>query len=135
MLSSLTRSSTTSDQLRAAAALACTFRHSSHRGKAVQCLRTLSTLPDIPLFRALQRHDPSSTAVVHSKSRRSFTYGNLVGDVVQAKEQLASKVSGAGDLSGQRVAFLAENSYDYVGTVSLAPSEICLVYSVIWEIC
>ncbi|KKA20871.1 AMP-binding enzyme [Rasamsonia emersonii CBS 393.64] len=110
VLSSLTRS-TTSDQLRAA--LACNFRY-SHQGKAFQCLRTLSTLPDIPLFRALYRHEPSSTAVVHSKSRRSFTYGNLVGDVVQAKEQLASKVNGAGDLSGQRIAFLAENSYDYV---------------------
>ncbi|KAL1967805.1 hypothetical protein VTN77DRAFT_2494 [Rasamsonia byssochlamydoides] len=110
VLSSLTRS-TTSDQLRAA--LVCNFKY-PRLGKASQCARTLSTLPDIPLFRALHHHDPSSTAVVHSKSRRTFTYGNLIGDVVQAKEQLASKVNGADHLSGQRIAFLAENCYDYV---------------------
>jgi hypothetical protein len=83
-------------------------------------LRSLSTLPNLPLFQALKDHDPSSLAVVHSASSRSFTYGNLVADVLQAKERLLGSVGGRQDsLSGERVAFLAENSYDYVGTVSL----------------
>jgi hypothetical protein len=81
--------------------------------------RRLATLPDLPLFRALQNHDPSSVAVLHSKSGRSFTYSNLVKDVVRAREQLADKAHGA-ELSGERIAFLAENGYNYVGTVPLA---------------
>lgn len=75
----------------------------------------LSTLPNLPLFRALQNHDQSSLAVVHSASSRSFTYGNLVADVLQTKERLL-KCAGP-QLSGERIAFLVENSYDYVGTV------------------
>jgi len=80
-------------------------------------LRLLSTLPNSPIFRALQSHDPASTAIVHSVSEREFTYGNLIGDVLRAKEQLQHKT---GKLDGERVAFLAENSYDYVGTVYLS---------------
>lgn len=84
--------------------------------------RTLSTLPNIPLFRALKNHDPTSQAVIHSASSRSFTYGNLLADVLAAKEKLRIK-SGSGSLAGERVAFLAENSYDYVGiSPSLRPS-------------
>lgn len=84
--------------------------------------RLLSTLPNLPLFRALQSHDPSSLAVIHSTSSRSFTYGSLIADVVRARNELERKVGnegGHGQLTGERVAFLAENSYDYVGTVSL----------------
>ncbi|PLB51564.1 putative AMP-binding enzyme [Aspergillus steynii IBT 23096] len=80
--------------------------------------RSLSSLPNLPLFRALQNHDRSSLAVVHSASSRSFTYGNLVADVLRAQKQL--RESAGGDqhaLSGERVAFLAENSYDYVVTL------------------
>lgn len=78
-----------------------------------------SSLPNLPLFRALQDHDQSNLAVVHSASARSFTYGNLVADVLQAKERLVQSAGGGKDgLSGERVAFLAENSYDYVGTVT-----------------
>ncbi|OJJ66522.1 hypothetical protein ASPBRDRAFT_200846 [Aspergillus brasiliensis CBS 101740] len=77
-----------------------------------------SSLPNLPLFRALQDHDPSNLAVVHSASARSFTYGNLVADVLQAKERLVQSAGGGQDgLSGERVAFLAENSYDYVVTL------------------
>ncbi|KAJ5300381.1 uncharacterized protein N7443_005383 [Penicillium atrosanguineum] len=77
--------------------------------------RLLSTLPNTPIFRALQSHDPASLAVVHSLSERSFTYGSLIGDVIRAKEQLEYKTTGK--LAGERVAFLAENSYDYVVTM------------------
>ncbi|RDW87150.1 acyl-CoA synthetase [Aspergillus mulundensis] len=77
--------------------------------------RSLATLPNLPLFRALKNHDPASLAVVHNPSFRSFTYGNLVADVVQAQDRLLkSSGSGRDGLRGERVAFLAENSYDYV---------------------
>ncbi|KAL6235107.1 hypothetical protein BDW75DRAFT_210588 [Aspergillus navahoensis] len=77
--------------------------------------RSLATLPNIPLFRALKNHNSASLAVAHNPSFRSFTYGNLVADVVKAQDQLL-KSSGRGrdGLRGERVAFLAENSYDYV---------------------
>ncbi|PYH64131.1 acyl-CoA synthetase [Aspergillus vadensis CBS 113365] len=80
--------------------------------------RSISSLPNLPLFRALQDHDQSNLAVVHSASARSFTYGNLVADVLQAKDRLLQSAGGGKDgLSGERVAFLAENSYDYVVTL------------------
>ncbi|KAJ5109630.1 hypothetical protein N7532_002275 [Penicillium argentinense] len=76
--------------------------------------RHLSTLPNIPIFQALKDHDPESLSVIHSLSQRSFTYGNLVGDVLRAREDLRRK---AGGIAGERVAFLAENGYDYVVTM------------------
>lgn len=79
-------------------------------------MRALSTLPNLPLFQALRNHVQDSPAVVHSGSNRSFTYGNLVADVLEAKEKIA-QIAGKNAVPGERVAFLAENSYDYVGTV------------------
>ncbi|CBF82751.1 protein sgdD [Aspergillus nidulans FGSC A4] len=77
--------------------------------------RSLATLPNLPLFRALKNHDPARLAVVHNPSFRSFTYGNLVADVVKAQDQLwNSSGRGRDGLRGERIAFLAENSYDYV---------------------
>ncbi|PYI05647.1 AMP-binding enzyme [Aspergillus sclerotiicarbonarius CBS 121057] len=97
------------------------WRACNHRPRplvAPAIRRSLSSLPNLPLFRALQNHDPSNLAVVHSASARSFTYGNLVADVLQAKERLVESAGGKQDgLSGERVAFLAENSYDYVVTL------------------
>ncbi|KAL4805295.1 hypothetical protein BDV18DRAFT_17779 [Aspergillus unguis] len=77
--------------------------------------RSLATLPNLPLFRALKEHNPASLAVTHNPSLRSFTYGNLVADVLQSQNQLyqTSETSRNG-LRGERIAFLAENSYDYV---------------------
>ncbi|KAJ5778722.1 hypothetical protein N7520_001968 [Penicillium odoratum] len=86
-----------------------------NHARPISYTKLLSTLPNIPIFRALQNHDPSSLAVVHSASNRSFTYGNLVADVLRVKDDLERKASGK--LSGERVAFLAENSYDYVVTL------------------
>ncbi|KAJ5698089.1 AMP-dependent synthetase/ligase [Penicillium macrosclerotiorum] len=78
----------------------------------------LLALPNIPIFRALKNHDPASLAVVHSASGRSFTYGDLTTDVLRAKEDLEHKAARVtGKLAGERVAFLAENSYDYVVTL------------------
>ncbi|RAK77076.1 acyl-CoA synthetase [Aspergillus fijiensis CBS 313.89] len=97
----------------------CLVRHARARaGLTPASRRSLASLPNLPLFRALQNHDQSNLAVVHSASSRSFTYGNLVADVLQAKEQLIQSGGGRHSrLSGERVAFLAENSYDYVVTL------------------
>lgn len=75
-------------------------------------------LPNIPIFQAIKDHDPNSLAVIHSLSRRTFTYGNLIGDVLRAREDLRRKAGP--NLAGERIGFLAENSYDYVGMFILA---------------
>lgn len=80
----------------------------------VQFSRMASTLPRLPIFEAIASHDPKSTVVVHSASGRRFTYGELLGDVAEAKDRLL-KEAGGNALDGQRIAFLVENSYDYVG--------------------
>lgn len=85
-------------------------------------VRLLATLPSLPIFRALQSHDPHSLAVIHGRSGREFSYGSLVADVLRAKRDLESSAEG-GKLAGERVAFLAENGYDYVGTVALVFTE------------
>jgi malonyl-CoA/methylmalonyl-CoA synthetase len=72
-----------------------------------------STLPRLPIFEALAGHDPRSTVVVHSASGRKFTYGELMRDVAEGKERLLKE--GGGKIDGERIAFLVENSYDYVG--------------------
>ena len=75
-----------------------------------------STLPRLPIFKAIVEHDPKSTVVVHSASGRRFTYGELLSDVAAAKDNLlAQSPSSSKTLEGERIAFLVENSYDYVG--------------------
>ncbi|KAH7156492.1 hypothetical protein EDB81DRAFT_392780 [Dactylonectria macrodidyma] len=78
--------------------------------------RMVSSLPRLPLFEAVSRHDPESTAVIHSLSGRRFKYGELLGDVRRARDRL-SEAAGRDDLNGERIAFLVENSYDYVVTL------------------
>ncbi|KAK1690247.1 AMP-binding enzyme [Colletotrichum godetiae] len=77
------------------------------------------SLPRIPLFEAISRHDPESTAVIHSLSGRRFKYGELLGDVRRARNKLLDS-AGKSDLHGERIAFLVENSYDYVVTLLAA---------------
>lgn len=88
----------------------------------VQPIRMASTFPDLPIFRAIAAHDPYSTAIIHSKSNRQFTYGELLNDVENAKirlyDQLKATVKENESIGGQRVAILIENSYDYVGRQS-----------------
>ncbi|KND90981.1 Acyl-CoA synthetase family member 3, mitochondrial [Tolypocladium ophioglossoides CBS 100239] len=81
--------------------------------------RMLSTLPRLPIFEAVAGHDPAATAVVHSVSGRSFTYGQLLADVSRARDRRREARGGA-DLDGERIAFLVENSYDYVVTLLAA---------------
>ena len=77
-------------------------------------LRMASTLPRLPIFEAITSHHPESTAIVHNPSGRAFTYGELARDVADATEALKNK-AGRRDLFGERIAFLVENGYDYVG--------------------
>ena len=79
-----------------------------------------STFPDLPIFRAIASHDPHSTAIIHSRSARRFTYGELLKDVEDAKVKLYEQLKSAcpESIGGQRVAFLVENGYDYVGANS-----------------
>jgi len=72
-----------------------------------------STLPRLPIFEAIASHDPKSTVAIHSQSGRRFTYGSLLKDVAETKERLLSEAGGK--IEGERIAFLVENSYDYVG--------------------
>jgi acyl-CoA synthetase (AMP-forming)/AMP-acid ligase II len=79
----------------------------------------MAALQRSALFEAMIDHKPDSTAIIHSLSGRSFTYGSLLHDVAAAKERLL-KQTGKDETSiaGERVAFLIENSYDYVGAHS-----------------
>ncbi|KAK2805196.1 hypothetical protein FQN51_000719 [Onygenales sp. PD_10] len=98
-------------------------RHTRPSIIALACRRqsrfssTSAALPDLPLFRALTRHNPSSAAVVHSVSGRAFSYGSLLSDVLRAQDRLAQCGAAGVALRGAPVAFLAENSYDYVVTL------------------
>lgn len=73
-----------------------------------------TALPRLPILEAISGHDPASTAVVHCASGRKFRYGELLGDVSRARDRLR-EAAGGRELAGERVAFLVENSYDYVG--------------------
>ncbi|KAL2438976.1 CoA ligase [Exophiala dermatitidis] len=77
--------------------------------------RMASTLPSTPIFEAIAKHDPRSPAIVHSASDRTFCYGSLLHDVAAAKDNLTALADGK-SLAGERIAFLAENGYDYVVT-------------------
>ncbi|KAI0976941.1 hypothetical protein F4678DRAFT_129558 [Xylaria arbuscula] len=72
-------------------------------------------LPKFPIFDAISRHDPNSTVVAHCVSGRSFKYGELLPDVCRARDQIYA-AAGSTDIRGERIAFLVENSYDYVVT-------------------
>ncbi|CAN8101058.1 unnamed protein product [Discula destructiva] len=72
-------------------------------------------LPKLPVFEAISSHDPESIVVVHSASQRTFRYGELLGDVARTRDRLLEE-AGRTDIEGERVAFLVENSYDYVVT-------------------
>ncbi|KAI1091536.1 acetyl-CoA synthetase-like protein [Rostrohypoxylon terebratum] len=73
------------------------------------------TLPKLPIFEAIASHNPQSTAVVHCLSRRTFKYGELLPDVSRVRDRIL-EAAGKSDIRGERVAFLIENSYDYVVT-------------------
>lgn len=73
-----------------------------------------STLPKLPIFEAIAKHDPDTTSVIHSISGRRFIYGRLLSDIADANRDLHQSADDS-TLNGRRIAFLVENSYDYVG--------------------
>ncbi|CAK7199034.1 hypothetical protein SEUCBS139899_001702 [Sporothrix eucalyptigena] len=75
------------------------------------------TLPRLPVFEAIAKHDPQSTVVVHSQSGRRFRYGELLGDVRKVRDHMIEAAGRSDDLNGERVGFMVENSYDYVVTL------------------
>jgi len=75
---------------------------------------SVPTLPRLPVFEAISKHDPESTVAVHSLSGRRFKYGELLGDVCRTRDRLR-EAAGKDDINGERIAFLVENSYDYIG--------------------
>ncbi|KAL2136606.1 hypothetical protein VTI74DRAFT_2635 [Chaetomium olivicolor] len=79
-------------------------------------IRMACTLPKLPVFEEIARHDPDSTAVIHANSGRRFRYGELLGDVCKVRDRLY-ETAGRDDIDGERIAFLVENSYDYVVTL------------------
>lgn len=87
----------------------------------------MASLPRIPIFAALAQHDPSSLAVVHSATGESFTYGQLLRDTA-AQAAHISRASGGRSLAGERIAFLVENGYTYVGALVLvgAVATVCM---------
>lgn len=98
------------------------FKISTHHATR----RNMSTLPRYPIFEALTKHDPEKTAVVHSVSGRSYSYGQLVGDISSKTKQIALDAGRSeGQLKGERVALLIENGYDYVGRLLQSSSTVC----------
>lgn len=89
------------------------------------------TLPRLPIFESISSHDPSSTAIIHSDSGRSFTYGELLKDVAAAREKLQTTAQ-KDNIRGERIAFLIENGYDYVGAPCAPPALLhaCLGLSI-----
>lgn len=100
--------------------LARTLARRLARPRQRASIRMASTLPRLPLFAAIHAHDARRTAVVHSLSGRAFTYGELLNDVAAAKLRLQQHTGGH-SAAGQRIAFLVENGYDYVGAHSPTP--------------
>jgi len=78
---------------------------------------TTETLPRLPIFEALASHNPKSTAIIHSESGDKFTYGGLLSDTAKLRSKLLEKAK-VDDLQEQRIAFLVENGYNYVGALT-----------------
>ncbi|PYH94161.1 acetyl-CoA synthetase-like protein [Aspergillus ellipticus CBS 707.79] len=91
------------------------WRSCPHRIPSLVARRSIAAVAGkfhhIPLFQALHNHKKSNFAV-HDSGGLSFTYGNLVGDMLRMRERLTA--SNPPHQPGQRVAFMAENGYDYV---------------------
>jgi acyl-CoA synthetase (AMP-forming)/AMP-acid ligase II len=80
---------------------------------------------------AIQKHNPSSTAVVNHDNGTSFSYGTLLHDVACAKEQLVRSHS-KNDLAGDRVAFMVENGYEFSGmNMPLVARLYCIVLTLL----
>lgn len=78
-----------------------------------------ATITCTPFFETLREHDSPSTAIIDPRYGLAFSYRSLLRDVVRAQHQLRQKMGKGHDVAGERIAFVIENGYDYVGTLSL----------------
>lgn len=76
-------------------------------------------LHSTPLLKILDEQDASSIAIVHQNTGTAFSYGSLVRDVAVARNALMES-TGNKSLAGERIGFIVENGYSFVGTT--APS-------------
>ncbi|KAH7399175.1 hypothetical protein DE146DRAFT_525799 [Phaeosphaeria sp. MPI-PUGE-AT-0046c] len=67
---------------------------------------------------ALEKHDPTSTAIISSNPQGAYTYGQLLQDVARTKVRLL-QLTGRNDstIAGERIAFMVGNGYNYVVTL------------------
>lgn len=82
-------------------------------------VRMASTLPKLGMLEAIASHPPESIAVAHYPSGREFTYNGLLHDIAEARYRLYETVDRR-PLEGERIAFMVENSYEYVGAHFIA---------------
>ncbi|KAI1050859.1 hypothetical protein LB507_009293 [Fusarium sp. FIESC RH6] len=75
-----------------------------------------TTLQRSSFIEAIQKHDPSSLAILENDSGANFSYGTLLNSIAHAKDQLLCK-AGKTDISGERIAFMVESGYEYVVTL------------------
>jgi hypothetical protein len=68
-----------------------------------------------PLLKALYEQDASSIAIIDQSSGAAFSYGLLIHDITRARYGLLKSV-GDKPLAGERIGFIVENGYGYVGT-------------------
>ena len=80
--------------------------------------RTVGSLPS-PLLGAISAHRHDACAIVRSDSDKSFSYGKLYQDIADAKMRLRQDLFQGRKPDGQRVAFMSDNGYDYVGAPSI----------------
>lgn len=109
--------STTTASISPAATHSLTQRYS----RAFSCTSSAmaAALQRSAFFEAIRKHDPSSTAVVNFDSGVAFSYGSLLRDVSRAKERLLQETGkDESGIAGERIAFMVENGYDYVGAHS-----------------
>lgn len=66
------------------------------------------------MFQVLHEQDASSTAIVNQSTGAVFSYGSLLRDIARARQALLKSV-GDKPLTGERIGFLVENGYGYVG--------------------
>jgi hypothetical protein len=95
--------------------------HSLRYSRAFSCTSAAmaAALQRSAFFEAMRQHDPKSTAVVNNDSGAAFSYGSLLRDVSRAKERLLQETGkDEKSIAGERIAFMVENGYDYVGADS-----------------
>lgn len=92
--------------------------------RAATSVPKVLTLPRLPIFEALNSHQKSKPAIIHSVSGNVFTYGELLTATAYYKDWILKlgKAEAKQDLEEKRVAILVENGYDYVGAHLNIPS-------------